>query len=180
VGPSLLADIILLPALLTTARFVTLWDVLSVKLGDSPQETVRLFRGLRPSQARIAVLLGELRTVGAGGRVVTRGEPGSEMLVLIRGRAEVLGTMHGKRVRLGTVRRGDVIGEMGFVRGLPRTADVEATEETELLVVNERFFEVLERRYPRIAARVLLNLAQLMGDRLETTTERLVAAEAEV
>lgn len=67
VAVSLLADLLLLPALLSTARFVTLWDVLTVKLGHAPHETIRLFHGLRPAQARIATAMGRLRTVPGGG-----------------------------------------------------------------------------------------------------------------
>ena len=128
VGPSLLADIVLLPALLSSARFVTLWDVLAVRLGRAPQESIPLLRGLRAGEARIAVLLGDLRSVAAGERIMTRGEAGNEMLVLIRGRAQVFGASNGRRVALGSIGRGDVIGEMGFVRHRPRTADIEAVE----------------------------------------------------
>jgi predicted RND superfamily exporter protein/CRP-like cAMP-binding protein len=175
VATSLLADLLLLPALLATARFVTLWDVLTVKLGRAPHETIPLFNGLRASQARIAALMGRLRTVGPAERIVARGEPGDEMYVLIRGSAQVLAGADGQEIALRTVTRGDVVGEMGLLRGQPRTAEVRALEETDLLVVNERFLQVLRRRYPRIATTVFFNLIRIVSDRLQETTEQLVA-----
>jgi predicted RND superfamily exporter protein/CRP-like cAMP-binding protein len=173
VAVSLLADLLLLPALLSTARFVTLWDVLTVKLGHAPHETIRLFHGLRPAQARIAAAMGRLRTVPAGEAVVVRGAPGEEMYVVLRGRAAVLAAVDQALVRVETIGRGDVLGEMGLVRHAPRTAEVRALEEIELLVVDERFLRVLRRRYPRIAATVLLNLTRILSDRLQHTTELL-------
>src|SRR5439155_66129 len=52
------ANLVLLPALLATTKIITLWDLLGVKLGDDPARTIPLFAGLRPSQARIVVLMG--------------------------------------------------------------------------------------------------------------------------
>jgi len=45
-----------------------------------------------------------------------------------------------------------------------------------VLVVDRRFLERLQRRYPRIAATVFLNLTRMLSDKLETTTERFAAA----
>jgi CRP-like cAMP-binding protein len=98
------------------------------------------------------------------------------MYVVIRGRAEVLGGDRSRPVLLSLVERGHVAGEMGLLRHRPRTADVRALEDTEVLVVNDRFLDVLRRRYPRIAATVLLNLTRIVSDRLEATTEMAVAS----
>jgi predicted RND superfamily exporter protein len=177
VVPSLLGDLVLLPALLVTARFVTLWDVLSVKLGGAPQETIPLFHGLRPSQARIAALMGVLKTVGRGEKIVARGEPGNEMYVVIKGTAEARTVANGRAIVLGRMERGDVIGEMGLVRGRPRTADVVGLEDTELLVVDASFLRSLRRRYPRIASTVFFNLTHILSDRLEKTDTQVLGEE---
>jgi hypothetical protein len=167
VAGSLVSDLVLLPAILVSARFVTLWDVLGLKLGGAPEEEIPLLRGLRPSQARVAVLMGVLKVVPRGRRIVTQGELADEMYVVIEGRARIERASGGRRTTLGEVRRGDVVGEMGLLRQRPRSADVIASDDTELLVVDERFFEVLRRRYPRIAATILFNLTRLLSDRLE-------------
>jgi len=177
VATSLLADVLLLPAFIASIRFVTLWDLLVLRLGRAPQETIPLFRGLRPSQARVAALLGRIRTVEPLQHIVSRGEAGDSMYVLLSGKAEVRGAMDGRAVRIGTMARGDVVGEMGLVRRQPRVADVVALETTEVLEVNERFLQVLRRRYPRIASTVLFNLARILSDRLQGATDRLLEAQ---
>ncbi len=170
-------NLVLLPALLAQTRIVTLWDLLFVKLGKDPHKTIPLFRGLRRAQARIAVLLGKLRTVPAGETAVRQGEIGEEMFVIIKGRADVVvHGAHGQRRVVHRYDRGDVFGEMGLVRRQERTADIVAVDDLELLAVDQRFLERLQSRYPRIAATVFLNLTRILSDKLETTTDRFAAA----
>jgi hypothetical protein len=93
---SLLTDLILLPAILVSTRFVTLWDVLSLKLGGAPQEEIPLFHGLSKSQARVAVLMGVLKDVAPGTKIAEQGAPSQEMYVLIRGRARIERIVEGR------------------------------------------------------------------------------------
>jgi predicted RND superfamily exporter protein len=58
---ALAADVILLPAILSTTRIITLWHLLYLKLGRDPHKAIPLFKGLRPLQAKIATLMGELK-----------------------------------------------------------------------------------------------------------------------
>ena len=59
------ANLVVLPALLATTKIITLWDLVGVKLGEDPTRTIPLLAGLRPAQARIVVLMGELRQLRA-------------------------------------------------------------------------------------------------------------------
>ena len=68
---------------------------------------------------------------------------------------------------------------MGLVRAQARSADVVALDDTEYLVVDERFLRRLRRRYPRIAATVFFNLTRILSDRLEHTTEHLAGPARE-
>jgi len=169
---SLLTDLILLPAILISTRFVTLWDALALKLGAAPQQAIPLLHGLTPAQSRIAVLMGVLNDVPAGGKIAVQGAVSEEMYVLIKGRARVERTVEGRAIALGEIGRGGVVGEMGLVRRRPRSADVTALEDCELLVVDDRFLTTLKERYPRIAATVLFNLSHILSDRLEAADER--------
>ena len=53
-----------------------------------------------------------------------------------------------------------------------------AASDVELLAVDERFLERIQRRYPRIASKVFLNLTRILSDRLESMTDKYVAARA--
>jgi predicted RND superfamily exporter protein len=171
------ANLVLLPALLAQFKIITLWDLLGVKLGEEPAHTIPLFAGLRPSQARVVVLMGDLKRFQPGQVIVRRGERGDEMYVVIQGRVEVwIGGDHGRH-RIVDMKRGDVFGEMGLVRGgNERTADVVAATDVEVLAVDERFLQRIQRRYPRIASKVLLNLSRILSDRLQQANVRFLEA----
>lgn len=168
------ADVLLLPALLATTKIITLWEVLYLKLGRDPHKTIPLFEGLRPMQAKIVTLLGELRTFAKGEHIVRQGELGREMFVLISGAADARLTIDGESRLLRRMGRGDVIGEMALIRRNPRTADVIAVDDVEAIAVNERFLTRMQRRYPRIGARIFLNVAKMLSDRLEEISRRSV------
>lgn len=173
------ANLVLLPALLSTFRIITLWDLVGVKLGREPTREIPLFSGLRPSQARVVVLMGEVRRFAPGETIVRQGELGDEMYVVLSGRGEVWAcAADGARRLVSELDRGDVFGEMGLVRRSERTADVVAAGEVEVLAVDERFLQRIQRRYPRIASKVFLNLTKILSDRLERTTTRFVAERA--
>jgi hypothetical protein len=160
-------DLVLLPALLATTRIITLWDLLYLKLGSNPQKTIPLFEGLRPWQAKIVTLMGEIKAFPKGRTLIRQGEMGNEMYVLIKGAAEVVLNSSDHPKRLNTLGRGDVFGEMGLIRHHERTADVIALEDVEVLAVNERFLTRIMRRYPRIASKIFFNISKIVSDRLE-------------
>jgi predicted RND superfamily exporter protein len=172
------ANLVLLPALLATFKIITLWDLLGVRLGQDPSRTIRLFEGLRPSQARVVVLMGDLKRFSPGQAVVRQGERGDEMYVIIQGVAEVWLSANGTRQQIANLKRGDVFGEMGFVSGNERTADVVAETDLEVLAVDEHFMQRIQRRYPRIASKVLLNLSRILSGRLQEANLRFLAALA--
>jgi hypothetical protein len=171
---ALAANLLVLPALLAATKIITLWDLLSVRLGRDPGRTIPMLAGLRPAQSRIVVLMGEMRKFGAGEAIVRRGELGEDMFVIIQGNVRVWAGEGSERRCVSELGRGDVFGEMGLVRHNERSADVIAADEVEVLAVNERFLDRIQRRYPRIASKVFLNLTRILSDRLERMTNQLV------
>jgi predicted RND superfamily exporter protein len=171
-------NLVVLPALLATTKIITLWDLLTVKLGRDPTRTIPLFAGLRPSQARVVVLMGKVRRFAPGETIIRQGEPSDAMHMIIDGTAEVWLRDGAVRRRIAEHHRGDVIGEMGLVRRGRRSADVVAADEVEVLTVDETFLRRIQRRYPRIAVRVFLNLTRILADRLEESNRRLLVADA--
>ena len=169
----------LVPALVASVRIVTTWDLVSLKLGEAPERTIPLFDGLTRTEARVAILMGKIRTAEAGARVLARGEKAEEMFILLSGRGEVRLPGRSGSVTIRTVERGEVIGEMGLLRGQPRSADVVALAPLELLCVDQTFLDSLRRRYPRIAATILRNLSRSLSDRLQSVSELVLAGARE-
>lgn len=165
---ALVTDLLLVPALVMSTRIITLWDLLFVKLGPEPHKEIPLFENLRPMQARIVVLMAHLEEAAPGTHITRKGELKEELYVLLSGQAETF--VDRTRGSIRDMTRGDVIGEMGLVRKMPRSADVVVSEPAEYLVLDGDFIDRIQRRYPRIASKVFLNLTKILSDRLETST----------
>src|SRR5919205_585141 len=77
-----------------------------------------------------------VRHVFAPGETVIRaGEPGSSMFVVHKGRVRVQVSENGRPRTVATLNEGDFFGEMALFTGEPRTANVLALEETEVLEI---------------------------------------------
>ena len=167
-----LVDVTVTPALASGVRIVTLWDTLTLDLGTAPQETIPLFRGLSQRQARIFALLSTVETVKAGERLITEGDEGDEMFLIIDGVLVASLERDGERTILSRMERGQVVGEVAlFYR--KRSADVDAEDDVRLLRFGEEDILRVQRRYPRIAAAVLYNLNRIQAQRLVENTQRM-------
>jgi small-conductance mechanosensitive channel len=67
--------------------------------------------------------------------VIRAGEPGSSMFVVHKGRVRVQVSENGRSRTVATLNEGDFFGEMALFTGEPRTANVLALEETEVLEI---------------------------------------------
>ena len=175
----LVGEITLLPALLATTPIITLWDLLYVKLGKDPHKTIGLFANLRPSQAKIVALMGELKSFPRGQVIIHPGEASNEMFVVISGRAELRVNSTGQYRPLWELHRGDVFGVTSLMRSSDeRLSEVIALEDVEVLAMDERF-RTRVWRYPRIAARIFFNLSITLLERLQYTLQRSPRSQQE-
>ena len=166
-------DFTLTPALCSGLRIVTLWDTLSLDLGDNPQESIELFRGLSNSECRIVAQMASLREIPAGQLLMSTGDPRGDMYVVIEGRLQAYIDVNGARRDLTASTRGDAMGEVGLFTGAERAANVEVVTDSRLLRLTLKNLDRLRQRRPRIAARVFENLNVFQAKRLAQTTEML-------
>jgi len=166
-----LVDIVFTPALAARMRVVTLWDVLTLDLGEAPERSIPLFRGLTPHQARLAALMTRIRRFPAGYPLFRAGDSGDDMFVIVHGR--LVATVPVKDgVTQVPLERGEIVGEIGFFHGR-RTADVQADSECTLLLLTQSNLARLQRRYPRIGAQIYRNLSHVLADRMARSTARM-------
>ena len=164
-----IADMTLTPALGSKLRIVTLWDLLRLDLGQSPQHTIPLLSGLSLRQARIFALLSHLQTVPVGTLVLKEGDFARDMYVIVDGSVEVWVDRNGEKKNLAKMARGAVMGEAGYF-GQRRTANVTALTPVRLLRFDSQDLERLRVRYPWIAATIFRNLNRVQAERLARAT----------
>ena len=159
-----LNDLLLTPALASGLRVVTLWDLLRLDLGQAPERELPLMHGLTSRQAKVLALMLDSRALNAGDSLMREGETGDEFFLLIDGKMQASVDRDGETRVLGTVERGALIGEAGFL-GQARTASVAALTDCRLLRTDAESLERLRDRYPRIAAVVYRNLHRSLAQR---------------
>jgi NTE family protein len=140
---------------------------------SAPPAAPSFFDGV-PADALATVLDRlERRSFPAGAVVIAEGDRLNEIYIVQTGTAEVfVGDAHGGERRVGRIRPGTTLGEMSLFTGQPAVGTVRATDDLELLVMNEADFEQLTARHPQIYR----NLGAILADRL-ARTDRLAARE---
>jgi hypothetical protein len=177
---ALIGDLIVLPSLIQHVEVVTLWDLLRLKLGKEPPEGIPLFKGLSHTQVHYIIMAGSLLEMDEGKILFHKGEPSDSMYAVVSGTMDVLDPDSeeatdqelGGHKLINQIKTGDVLGEMGFLRSVPRSATVITTQPVELLKINWKMIKRLQWLYPPTAQRFLFNLMTLICDRLENLTER--------
>lgn len=109
-----------------------------------------LFAGIRESESELLAMTAAVRRFPAGRAIVTRGERGVALFVIISGKVEVC--RDGKA--LAELSSGQFFGEMALLTGEPRQADVTALIETNCLEIDRECFRVILERNPELAGNV--------------------------
>lgn len=108
------------------------------------------------------------RAYKKGEQILKDGDLGEEMFIIAKGSVEVSKLVDNQRIILGKLDRGEFFGEMSLLEGLPRSADIFATENTELLVISAGGLLLKIRRDPTFA----LEMLRALSGRLRKTTQQ--------
>jgi len=170
-------DLLVTPSLLTSTQLITLWDLVLQQVSPNVLKKCPLFRGLRKWQVKRLILLGKLLEFKTGDIMIRQGEFGNSMFVLLQGSAEVWTEGKGRRILLARLMEGDIFGEMALVNPGPRSADVIASSDVKVLELTLKSLERIQLVSPRLASKVYLNLAKVLGVRLKAMNELMVGGE---
>jgi CRP-like cAMP-binding protein len=126
-----------------------------------------LFSALQSSESERLVDCVTERHFRKGEALLERGRNGSNMMILVSGRARVTATSaDGKQLTLMILEAGATLGELALLDGRPRSADVVAMDPCLALLLERRdFLPVLTQN-----ADLALRLMSVLCDRLRTTS----------
>ncbi len=126
-------------------------------------QKIPLFADLSKKELRFLAQMTSETSVREGSILVKQGDIGQEAMIVETGTADVL--HDGEKIDdLGP---GDFFGEMSLINHMPRNADVVATSNMELLVMDAREFSSILSKYPEVAVKIL-----------KTVVERLMANQS--
>ncbi len=106
--------------------------------------------------------------------LMRRGEPGGDMFLLRKGSFQVVDTRSNPEVILAVLDEGTVVGEMSFLDDSPRSADVRAATNAEVLRWARADLRALLQRQPALAAIFWESLARLASERARNLTTSAV------
>src|SRR5687768_17190703 len=95
----------------------------------------------------------------AGTILFEENDPGNRMYVIRRGRVRIYRHMNNQEIVLATLGPGDFFGEMALLEQLPRSASAQVVEDSVLIEVDSKTFEVMIRKNSEIAVRLMRRLA---------------------
>jgi hypothetical protein len=146
------------------------WRVLNDKMARPVTESIPLFAELEATEIQQFIATGSLLKVRTGDTLIRPGDIGNEMFVVLSGIAEVFAYAGEQRQSLAVLGEGQVFGEIAFLAQTPRSAEVVANTDMELLILTQPIFRKAMARLPAITAKVLFNLSLVLCERLREST----------
>lgn len=128
------------------------------------------------ARARLAAVLGECQLT-AGTHVFRRGDPGDALYLLRSGQVAICLPGPGGDRRLVSYAPGVVFGEIGLLRGTPRTADAVVEADAALWVLDRATYTRLCADDPALVGCLLQHVALQLSDRLAALTLTLEALD---
>ena len=126
-----------------------------------------LLRNLNTDQRAQVEKLMVSRFYRTGEFIFRTGEASDRLVVLQHGSADVLIDLGAEgNIRPAGFRRGALVGEIGFLDGSKRSADVLAAEDVMTLELSSESFERITAEAPELSILLLKNMALEMGGRL--------------
>jgi predicted RND superfamily exporter protein len=163
---SIFANLLITPIIMTRIRLVGLYQIIAMKVDQTVLETSPLFEDMSNYERRKAILISEIHEFEAGEKLVTQGDVGRNMYMILDGEAHVERRDDDKTRLLAELKAGQVFGEVGYIRAIERTADVVAvTPVTALNFEYDRMQKDL-KFFPNIVAKLNFNISSILGGRL--------------
>ncbi|HYO97690.1 MAG TPA: Stp1/IreP family PP2C-type Ser/Thr phosphatase [Polyangiaceae bacterium] len=135
-----------------------------------------LFRPLAERELLRVLQVTDVIAYQNGEAVVTEGEKGEELFIVLSGHVKVLRG----GAELAGLNPGDHFGEMALVRSQPRSATVISDGNSEMMVIRRpEFFEILRKEH-QLAVKLLWQFLGVLADRLADTSQALGVAKEEL
>ncbi len=129
---------------------------------------VQLFASLQPQDLQKIAELATEEVFDVGETILRQGEPGDEIIVVVRGRVRLTKGSSGVRRVVGEYGEGEHVGELAVLRDAPRSADVEAaTDDVRCLVIRGDQLRHLLVDRPRVSEAMLASLAERLACLIE-------------
>ncbi len=147
---------------------------MSIKEEVEVLRNIPLFAKLEPAKLKLLAFTSERLTYEGGQPLFQQGDMGDAAYIVMEGAADVMINTAKGQVKVATLGRHAIIGEIAILCDVPRTATVVANQHTVALKINKDTFFRLVTEFPQMSVEIMRELAR----RLEKTNEQLRQAVA--
>ena len=135
---------------------------------------IPLFAKVDPAKLKLLAFTSERLEYMSGDELFRQGDYGDAAYIILNGEADILVETNHGAIKVGTLGKNDIIGEIAILCDVPRTATVVAHGDLETLRVSKDGFFHLVTQFPQVGIEVMSALAT----KLHRTTQALTAAPA--
>lgn len=138
--------------------------------------TIPLFAKVEPAKLKLLAFTSERLEFMSGDELFHQGEYGDGAYIILDGQADILVDTPKGAVKVASLGKNDIIGEIAVLCDVPRTATVVASGDLVTLKVLKDHFFHLVTQFPQVGIEVMSELAS----RLHHTTQALTAARGKL
>ena len=136
-----------------------------------------VFQGRTPHGAQVLLDRGEVKEHNAGELIFAEGDSSTFVLLILSGRLQVFVSREGRDITLTEPGPGLVVGELGVLCGVPRTASVRAREASAVLHWSDTAFRGLLFGDAHLSQRIFSQLLRTLIENERSLIESLIRAQ---
>ena len=138
----------------------------------TPQSDHPLFRYFTPEERDLFEALGKVSRVAEGKFLIRAGETDSTLYSVEDGHLDVVIERGGKESVVATVGPGEILGEVSFIDGSPRSVSVKAGEETTVRAWERQTLLNALGEHQELLAKFAVAMSELLVERLRDAVRR--------
>ena len=135
---------------------------------------IPLFAKVDPAKLKLLAFTSERLEYLSGDELFHQDDRGDAAYVILEGEADILVDTPRRAIKIATLGKNDIVGEIALLCEVPRTATVVANGDLDTLRVSKEGFFHLVTEFPQVGVAVMSALAT----KLHRTTQALTAARA--
>jgi CRP/FNR family cyclic AMP-dependent transcriptional regulator len=137
---------------------------------------IPLFAKVNPAKLKWLAFTSERLEYVSGDELFHQDDYGDAAYVILEGEADILVDTPRRAIKIATLGKNDIIGEIAILCDVPRTATVVAHSDLDALRVSKETFFHLVTQFPQVGVEVMSALAS----KLHRTTQALTTARAKL
>ena len=130
---------------------------------------IPVFQGLKDEEYHRVMGMCSSTVAKEGDEIFLQGDDGNSMFILLSGEIDIevtgVGIVH-------VMKAGEILGEIGLVKQVARTAGATAKTNCVLLQLYSEILHEVVKKHPKIGYIIMRNVARILADRLSESNKK--------